>query len=158
MDTLLGAKGTTGAGMFAGLGDVFSKIGGLVSVGSVTAATGGLISGPGTSTSDSIPARLSDGEFVVNAAATRANVNLLHAINSTGRTPAFAAGGMVGGMPVNGSGGASAGGDTHIHVQVNGATGNTEIHQITHAAVTSALASYDKALPGRMAERQRRTG
>lgn len=32
-------------------------------------AAGGYISGPGTSTSDSIPAMLSDGEFVVNAAA-----------------------------------------------------------------------------------------
>lgn len=35
----------------------------------VTVATGGHIRGPGTSTSDSIPARLSDGEFVVRAAA-----------------------------------------------------------------------------------------
>ena len=34
-------------------------------------AGGGEISGPGTSTSDSIPAMLSDGEFVMNAKAVR---------------------------------------------------------------------------------------
>lgn len=63
--------------------------------GEVHAATGGLIRGPGTSTSDSIPARLSDGEFVINATATRQNLDLLHAINS-GTVAAFAAGGLVG--------------------------------------------------------------
>ena len=34
-------------------------------------AEGGFVSGPGTETSDSIPARLSDGEFVVKASAVR---------------------------------------------------------------------------------------
>ena len=34
-------------------------------------AEGGEIVGPGTSTSDSIPALLSDGEFVMNAKAVR---------------------------------------------------------------------------------------
>ncbi|MCQ9367335.1 tape measure protein [Brevibacterium sp. 91QC2O2] len=43
--------------------------------------TGGHISGPGSGTSDSIPAWLSDGEFVVNARATRRYLPLLHAIN-----------------------------------------------------------------------------
>ena len=37
----------------------------------MTAARGGAINGPGTSTSDSIPAMLSDGEFVMNAKAVR---------------------------------------------------------------------------------------
>jgi TP901 family phage tail tape measure protein len=45
-------------------------------------AVGGYITGPGTSTSDSIPAMLSNGEFVVNAAATKDNLALLHAINT----------------------------------------------------------------------------
>jgi hypothetical protein len=36
-----------------------------------TAADGGEVNGPGTSTSDSVPARLSDGEFVVTADAVR---------------------------------------------------------------------------------------
>lgn len=46
---------------------------------------GGLVTGEGTSTSDSISAQLSNGEYVVNAASTRAvGVNLLNAINSLG--------------------------------------------------------------------------
>ena len=44
-------------------------------------ATGGFVSGPGTGTSDSIPARLSDGEYVINAAATRKYRPLLDKIN-----------------------------------------------------------------------------
>ena len=36
-----------------------------------TAASGGEVTGPGTGTSDSVPARLSDGEFVVTAKAVR---------------------------------------------------------------------------------------
>ncbi|VVO05949.1 hypothetical protein PS834_03057 [Pseudomonas fluorescens] len=45
-------------------------------------ATGGLFSGSGTGTSDSNLAKISDGEFIVNAAATRKNRALLEAINS----------------------------------------------------------------------------
>lgn len=44
-------------------------------------AGGGFVSGPGTSTSDSIPAWLSAGEFVINARATRMFLPLLRAIN-----------------------------------------------------------------------------
>lgn len=61
--------------------------------GGLTVATGGYISGPGTGTSDSIPARLSNGEFVVNAQATSRHRELLHAINSGAK--GFAAGGMA---------------------------------------------------------------
>ena len=43
---------------------------------------GGYVSGPGGSRTDSIPARLSNGEFVVNAQATKRNRSLLEAINS----------------------------------------------------------------------------
>ena len=48
-------------------------------------STGGYVSGSGTGTSDSIPARLSNGEFVVNAKATARNRELLEAINSNER-------------------------------------------------------------------------
>lgn len=58
-------------------------------------ADGGYVSGPGTSRSDSIPAMLSNGEFVVNAAATRQWLPLLSSINY-GQTPKFADGGLVG--------------------------------------------------------------
>jgi len=47
-----------------GLGAVRMAVGGI-------AARGGKIDGPGTGTSDSIPARLSDGEFVMTAKAVR---------------------------------------------------------------------------------------
>lgn len=66
-------------------------------------ASGGYVSGPGTSTSDSIPARLSAGEYVVRAAAVRrVGVAFLDAVNGLhappvwdGRRLAFAAGGLV---------------------------------------------------------------
>lgn len=62
---------------------------------SVMAATGGYIRGPGTGTSDSIPARLSNGEFVVREAMVRKyGVGFLHAINR-GRLAGFADGGLV---------------------------------------------------------------
>ncbi|MDQ2624255.1 MAG: hypothetical protein M3Y20_03740, partial [Actinomycetota bacterium] len=52
---------------------------------------GGYIAGPGTSTSDSIAARLSNGEFVVNAAATRSNRQLLEHINSGNQISGYGA-------------------------------------------------------------------
>jgi tape measure domain-containing protein len=57
-------------------------------------AEGGKVSGPGTGTSDSIPAMLSNGEFVINAKAASRNLGLLNAIN-TGSLRKFAEGGLV---------------------------------------------------------------
>jgi hypothetical protein len=48
------------------------------------AATGGYVTGPGSATSDSIPARLSNGEYVINAAATAKHRQLLDMINGGG--------------------------------------------------------------------------
>src|SRR6185369_14038180 len=46
-------------------------------------AEGGPIRGPGTATSDSIPARLSNGEFVVRASAVQSyGEGLFHALNN----------------------------------------------------------------------------
>lgn len=45
-------------------------------------ASGGHVTGPGGPRDDRIPAMLSNGEFVVNAAATSRHLDLLHAINS----------------------------------------------------------------------------
>lgn len=64
-------------------------------------ATGGYITGPGTGTSDSIPARLSNGEFVIRAAAVRRiGVGHLHMMNAMG----YADGGAVGRPGGGGSG------------------------------------------------------
>lgn len=68
--------------------------------GVVHASTGGFIRGAGTSTSDSIPARLSDGEFVVKARAVkRYGVAFLHALNRE-QLQAFANGGLVSTPPL----------------------------------------------------------
>jgi hypothetical protein len=45
-------------------------------------ATGGLVKGPGTGTGDRIHAKLSPGEYVINAIAAKANLPLLHSINA----------------------------------------------------------------------------
>lgn len=64
-------------------------------------ATGGYIMGPGTGTSDSIPAFLSNGEYVLTADAVQnVGLPLLDAVNS-GRVGHFATGGLV---RANGSG------------------------------------------------------
>ncbi|MFN3362820.1 MAG: tape measure protein [Allorhizobium sp.] len=86
---LFGSKGTDGA-----VGGLFGML-----VGGLKLADGGPVSGPGTGRSDSIPAMLSDGEYVVNARATMKNRDLLNAINS-GRLPKFADGGLVGSAPM----------------------------------------------------------
>lgn len=78
-------------------------------------AKGGAIIGPGTSTSDSIPALLSNGEYVINAdAAAQIGRTTLDALNS-GAYPAFASGGSVGGVD-DGSGGRNLGNPVVINV------------------------------------------
>jgi hypothetical protein len=62
----------------------------------VSKADGGLITGPGNGVSDSVPANLSNGEFVVNANATQRYLPLLTQLNQSG---------LQGGNPVNPSGG-----------------------------------------------------
>lgn len=59
-------------------------------------ASGGPVAGPGTGTSDSVPAMLSNGEYVLNAQAVdRLGVPFLNGLN-TGRLRGFASGGLVG--------------------------------------------------------------
>lgn len=65
-------------------------------------AIGGYITGPGTGTSDSIPARLSNGEFVIRSEAVkRYGTNFLNAVNDGTfarihtKVPRFAEGGLV---------------------------------------------------------------
>lgn len=61
-------------------------------------ATGGKVEGPGTGTSDSILARLSNNEFVLKANAAKAiGYGRLDYMNRYGKLPGFANGGQVGG-------------------------------------------------------------
>lgn len=95
-----------------GIKGLWDKVAGIVKLPPMPAAPkfarGGFVRGPGGPRSDSITARLSNGEYVVNAKSTRRNLNLLHAINSGGPAmdiakkaqlagdPGFADGGIVG--------------------------------------------------------------
>ncbi len=86
------------AAMVAMVAAVMALLGGIKKF-----AAGGLVSGPGSATSDSIPARLSAGEYVVRAAAVRqVGVAFLDSLNGLSVGPrfkggelAFAAGGLV---------------------------------------------------------------
>jgi hypothetical protein len=98
----------------------------------------GLISGPGTGTSDSILARVSNKEFIVNAKATAKNRQLLEAINS-GRVPKFAEGGFVGDSKAVSSDFAAVGvGNTGSTVNIDlGVTG--DISKQTRAEIMKML-------------------
>lgn len=63
-------------------------------------ASGGFVSGPGSATSDSIPAWLSNGEFVMNAQATKAFGPWLQAMNDN-KVRGFAYGGPADGNVVS---------------------------------------------------------
>ena len=68
-------------------------------------AQGGYISGPGTGTSDSIPAMLSNGEYVLRSSAVdRIGIGTLNAMNA-GAVPHFAEGGSVDDSVAAGAGG-----------------------------------------------------
>lgn len=102
-------------------------------------ATGGHVRGPGTGTSDSIPARLSDGEFVVNAKSTKENRALLEAINRGG-VPSFASGGPVGGSSYVGATTRSNTFAPTINVSVEGgSSGNPQADQEYAASIAEAV-------------------
>lgn len=79
----LAAIATTIATIISGITSAIST------VKSAKFATGGYVSGPGTGTSDSIPARLSNGESVINARSTAMFGPLLSSLNQAGGGVAF---------------------------------------------------------------------
>ena len=93
----LATFGANAIGALAGIATV--KAAGSVTpsgAGAPGAATGGYISGPGSGTSDSIPVRVSNGEYIVNARATQDNFALIDAVNNGRKFTPFAQGGLVG--------------------------------------------------------------
>jgi len=90
--TVGGAAGGVGGGLM-GLAGVGGSLFGMLLGGLFS--EGGAVSGPGTSTSDSIPARLSNGEFVIKAKQVKKYRPLVNAINDD-NLPKFAEGGLVG--------------------------------------------------------------
>lgn len=101
--------------------------------------TGGYVSGSGTGTSDSIPARLSNGEFVVNAEATKRNRSLLEAINSNER------------VSVSGGGGRS-------NVQSGGGRGSDKEETARGGQVSVPIQIVVQAQPGMSDAEARRQG
>ena len=77
-------------------------------------SNGGAVWGAGTATSDSIPAMLSNGEFVINAASTRRHRALLETINKN----RYASGGVVGVAPQVAALGGGTGGMT-VNITIN---------------------------------------
>jgi len=116
-------------------------------------ASGGAIPGP-ASTSDSMLARVSSGEFIVNAQATSKHRALLESINSNGmmRAPAlptFAGGGIVKASPATSSGNGGGGG-TQVFITNNSGgevqhkqsnQNGVDVHEIIISAVNSAMAN-----------------
>lgn len=83
-------------GAIAAAGAVASGIARVKQIASTKFASGGLVSGAGTGTSDSIDAKLSNGESVMTAKATAMFRPFLSAMNVAGGGVPFASGGVVG--------------------------------------------------------------
>jgi hypothetical protein len=104
-------------------------------------ATGGYISGSGTATSDSIPAMLSNGEFVMRAAAVQKfGAGFMSAINS-GRVPAFASGGAVGTSRIVSGGNNKTVINNKFEINVRTGIGDPAA---IGKQVVSAIAAYEK--------------
>lgn len=78
-------------------------------------ADGGAVKGPGTGRSDSIMARLSNGEYVINAASTSRYFDILEQINGN----KFADGGYVGSAPTPPARSFGGGGGNQFNISVN---------------------------------------
>jgi hypothetical protein len=138
-----GAGGASGAAAFAG-----------------PWADGGMVMGPGTGRSDSMLARVSNGEFIVNARAAKANAALLEQINSA---QGFADGGLVGRvgrMSLAGISAVAPSPDLHFHLEGAVVTQDLldQMNAIGRAsvgvAVATSLDASRRALPGQLRSKQ----
>lgn len=120
-----GALGAAGATVLSAAAAMTAAAAALAAarVGGLGLATGGYVSGPGTGTSDSIPAWLSNGEYVIRAdAVKRLGVSYLNAINSGGfaarasvpRVARYAGGGLVSSAALTGG---AAGGVVEVRMR-----------------------------------------
>jgi lambda family phage tail tape measure protein len=145
-----GAGNFTGGATPATSGDPF--------IGAGAFATGGHISGPGSGTSDSIPAMLSNGEYVINAAATKKYRGLLDSIN-TGKLSHFATGGAVG--SVQSSAVSSSSGSSPVSIVVHNSGGGNmtdqdakDLHKLVQSFVDQRM-SYQMRRQGGYAQQIR---
>lgn len=118
-------------------------------------ATGGYIVGPGTSTSDSIPVRLSNGEYVIRAnMVDKYGVPFFDALNK-GVLPMMAGGGMVSRYP-SVAAGMARGGYVRTGYNMGGLVSGKESEYNINVYVTESNASADDIASKVMQSLQRR--
>ena len=144
--------------VFGGVVDAFNKVSDFVHGPHIDKPTlgfarGGMLSGPGTGTSDSIPIWASAGEYVVNAKATAKHLPLLHALNATG----YADGGIIGTIGSAISGAASAvwnfirdpvGSIKNVINSLVGAVESTPLGQVAVGLVRKVIDSLASTISG----------
>lgn len=123
-----GTWGAVGSAIVSAFG---KKDGGIVQ----RFSNGGAVWGAGTATSDSIPAMLSNGEFVINAASTRRHRALLEAINKN----RYASGGVVGGVPSPALFGTKPAGGLTVNLTVNVENGGGDTEQQVRQGVEAGM-------------------
>ena len=124
--------------------------------GAVKKADGGYISGPGGPREDKVPAWLSNGEYVIQAAAVqRIGIPALDAINTgKGALKRYASGGMVGGSSLGASGPAavaakvSAGGGVTVnqHINIDSRSDQAVIFAAMARAKNEAISAINQSL------------
>jgi hypothetical protein len=118
LDWLSNATSTVIAAAKSAVASTAAAIGSAAASG-VPFAAGGMVRGSGSGTSDSILARLSNGEFVMRAQAVQHwGPQLLASLNSL-RNPGFALGGLVS-APHFAEGGPVSAGGTPVHLHLGG--------------------------------------
>ncbi|KYH00123.1 hypothetical protein [Bradyrhizobium sp. DOA1] len=143
-------------GMFGGAGSIM-----VGDYSMPTFADGGPVTGPGGPRDDRVLARLSPGEYVVNAHATAKHRDLLERIN---RAPRFADGGLVGGSAGGGASSAPMIAPSNviapqISVSVQGSPGqSSQDHQRMGETIAQAAQHQIKSLIAQELRTQRRPG
>ncbi|MBX8785282.1 tape measure protein [Ochrobactrum sp. GRS2] len=144
-----------GGGLLGGLlGGLFGRKDG----GPIPAyANGGSVRGPGGPRDDKVLMWGSNGEFMMNAKATKQFRPILEAMNK-GRMPALKDGGGVGAMPAltaprmpilkapNTAKSSQRPSKMDININVSGARGNSEIQQMVADGVSQGLQQYDREM------------
>jgi lambda family phage tail tape measure protein len=151
MRGLMSAVGMGSGSMGFGGGTSSAAVDGVASSVTTFAATGGHITGPGTGTSDSIPAMLSNGEYVINAAATKKYRGLLDSVNS-GNLSHFATGGPVGTVSSPSDSGSGSANPVSVVVNHNGGGGMSDqdakdLHRMVQSFVDQRM-SYQMKRQG----------
>ena len=136
-----GSEAASGIASVVGGALAGSASGSVIKGGSVikSFARGGMISGPGTATSDSIPIMASDGESILNAKATEIlGEGFIHDINR-GNIGRFSTGGVVQGRDV--LAGASP-------AKMGGAAGPTNVQNKNETTIVNAIDSASVVAAG----------